>query len=131
MPELGDRQYDAIIAQDVLEHVEDPIRMASDIAGAVREGGKAVFANCFFPVIHSHLPSTFHLRHTFPLVMKALGLRYLGTVDGAAHAQVFERAGQLNLARARRVEAFSRLFGPLLNQVSAGLARIKHLVLRS
>jgi len=116
-PSLSDNRYDAIVAQDVLEHVEDPILLASEIAGAVRKGGRVIFANCFYPMIQCHLPSTFHLRHTFHWVMRALGLHYLGRVDGAAHAQVFERVGQLDFARARRAEAFSRLLGPVLNRV--------------
>ncbi len=116
--ELSALGYDAIIAQDVLEHVEDPVRIAFDIAEAVREGGKAIFANCFSPVIQSHLPTTFHLKHTFHLVLRAMGLRYLGRVEGAAHAQVFERRGQLKLAGARRVETISRLLRPILNAVA-------------
>ena len=129
--DLATGGYDAIVAQDVLEHVEDPIRLASVIAGAVREGGQVIFANCFYPVIQCHLPSTFHLRHTFPWVMKALGLHYLGRVDGAAHAQAFERRiGQLHFAKARRAEAISRLIGPLFNQGRSLLSRSKGLMLR-
>lgn len=109
-------KYEAIVAQDVLEHVEDPIKLASEIASSIRIGGKVIFANCFSPVIQSHLPSTFHLRHTFPFVMKALGLRYVATVNGAAHAQIFERVGELNLPKARKAEIVSKLLGPLLNQ---------------
>lgn len=112
---LSVTSYEAIVAQDVLEHVEDPIKLASEIATSARIGGKVIFANCFFPVIQSHLPSTFHLRHTFPSVMKALGLRFVGTVNGVAHAQIFERVGELNLSKARKVETISKLIGPMLN----------------
>jgi 2-polyprenyl-3-methyl-5-hydroxy-6-metoxy-1,4-benzoquinol methylase len=117
--------HDAIVAQDVLEHVADPIGLASEIAGTVHEGGIVVFANCFYPVIQCHLPSTFHLRQTFPMVMKALGLRYLGRVDDAPHAQVFERTGGLDLARARRAERISRMIGPAFNTAHAVLSYIK------
>ena len=85
-------------------------------------GVKFIFANCFYPVIQCHLPKTFHLRHTFPYVMKALGLRFVGSVDGAAHALVFERAAPLSLSNARRAETASRLIGPLLNH-TRGLLR--------
>ena len=112
---LSTEGYEAIIAQDVLEHVEDPIKLASELAGSVHIGGKIIFANCFYPVIQCHLPATFHLRHTFPIVMKALGLRFVGLVDGAVHAQVFERVGQLSLSNARRADKVSRLIGPVLN----------------
>src|ERR1035437_7551334 len=77
--------YDAVVAQDVLEHVEDPISLAYRIAGSAREGGYVVFANCFFPVIKCHLSSTFHLRYTFRCVMSAMGLRYIGRVSGAEY----------------------------------------------
>jgi len=91
----------------------------------VHEGGIVVFANCFYPVIHCHLPSTFHLRHTFPIVMNALGLRYVGRVDGASHAQVFERTGRLDLGRARRAERISRILGPVLNLAYDTMSRVK------
>jgi 2-polyprenyl-6-hydroxyphenyl methylase/3-demethylubiquinone-9 3-methyltransferase len=128
--DLSSGPYDAIVAQDVLEHVTDPVGLAGEIAGTVREGGIVVFANCFYPFIECHLPSTFHLRQTFPVVMKALGMRYLGRVDGASHAQVFERTGRLDLRRARRAERISRILGPLLNAAREAMSRTKRLVAR-
>jgi hypothetical protein len=126
MPNLAVERYEAIVAQDVLEHVEDPVRLASELGSAVSIGGKVIFANCFYPLIQSHLPSTFHLRCTFPYVMKSLGLRYVGKVEGAAHALVFERIGQLSLSNARRAETISRLVGPVLNLVRGILSGLKH-----
>jgi len=122
--------YGAIVAQDVLEHVEDPIHLACNIAAAVREGGVVIFANCFYPVIQCHLPSTFHLRHTFPLVMGAHGLRYLGRVKGAMHAQIFKRVGRIDLVSARRAEHISRMLGSALNLGLAPMVRLKRLVRR-
>ncbi|MDA3877559.1 MAG: methyltransferase domain-containing protein [Halothiobacillus sp.] len=130
VPDFNDGGYEALIAQDVLEHVEDPIGLAFQIANATRKGGRVIFANCFCPVIQCHLPATFHLRHTFVWVMKALGLRYLGSVPGASHALVFERVGELTLAKARRVEFGSRLLGPVFNRVRAVLGRIKRMVFK-
>jgi len=109
--------YDAIVAQDVLEHVEDPIQLAFNISESVCIQGRIIFANCFSPVIQSHLPSTFHLRYTFPYVMKALGLRFIGRVNGAEHAQIFERVGHLSLPRARAFEFISKIIGPIINWV--------------
>jgi 2-polyprenyl-3-methyl-5-hydroxy-6-metoxy-1,4-benzoquinol methylase len=122
--------YDAVIAQDVLEHVEDPLGFAYQIATSTHAGGKIIFANCFYSVIQCHLPATFHMRHTFPLIMNALGLHYLGRVEGAAHAQIFERVGELNINKARRIEAVSRVIGSPLNNAYAFLAQIKHKVLK-
>lgn len=125
--DLGNGHYDAIVAQDVLEHVEEPVSLAAQLAGALREGGIALFANCFHPLIQCHLPSTFHLRHSFPRVMGALGLHYLGVVEGAEHAQVFRRCGPLFIERARSAEALSRLLGPTLNFAGAAVSRVRRL----
>ena len=129
VPNLSVESYGAIVAQDVLEHVEDPIKLASEIANSVRVGSSVIFANCFYPVIQCHLPSTFHLRYTFPYVMKSLGLRYVGTVEGAAHAQIFERVGALHLSKARKVEALSRIIGPLLNYGRGFLSKVKRFLM--
>jgi len=127
---LDKSDYDAIIAQDILEHVEDPIELAYQISSSVHEGGYIIFANCFYPVIQCHLPITFHLRHTFPSVMKALGLDYIGTVPGVLHAQIYVRNGTLNFSKARRAERLSKFFGPMLNILKPALSKIKLLFLR-
>ena len=128
IPNLAFERYEAIVAQDVLEHVEDPIKLACKLASSVPIGGKVIFANCFYPHIQSHLPSTFHLRCTFPYVMKSLGLRYVGKVKGAEHALVFERVGHLRLSNARRAEAISRLVGPALNLVRGILSVLRRTI---
>lgn len=120
--------YDAIIAQDVLEHVEDPILLAYRIADSVQEGGCIIFANCFYPVIQCHLPSNFHLRHTFWRVMKSMGLNYKGKVPGAEYAEIFERTGQINLSKARSTERFSKLIGPLLILTLGINSRVKRML---
>lgn len=117
--------YDLITAQDVLEHVENPVDLAYRLAESVRPGGCLVFANCFWPVIKCHLPATFHLRYTFKYVMRQMGLEFLGVIPGATHAQVFKRGEVLNLPAAKRAEYFSRLVGPCWNKVRSLLAVIK------
>jgi 2-polyprenyl-3-methyl-5-hydroxy-6-metoxy-1,4-benzoquinol methylase len=128
---LQDRTFDAVVAQDVLEHVEDPVLLAFEISKALKAGGIAIFANCFQPVIKCHLPSTFHLRHTFPWVMRGLGLDFVGVVQGATHAQVFRRGGPMHLRRARRIEGISRAVHPWLNGAARTLGRAKRLLTRS
>jgi len=128
VPDLLSQNYDAVIAQDVLEHVEDPVGLAYEIASRVQVGGELIFANCFYPVIQCHIPSTFHLRHTFPWVMRGLGLRYVGKIDGAEHAQVFRRVGALNLGVARQGERISKLFHPAFGRCYEFLSRIKRLL---
>lgn len=127
---LQDRMFDAVVAQDVLEHVEDPLLLAFEISKSLKEGGIAIFANCFHPVIKCHLPSTFHLRHTFPWVMRGLGLDFVGVVQGATHAQVFRRSGPVSLRRARRIEGISRAVHPWPNVASRIWGRARRLLTR-
>ncbi len=112
--------YDAVIAQDVLEHLEDPVAVVGTLAASTREGGHAIFANCFHPVIRCHLPETFHLRHTFAWVIAPLGLLPVGIVPGAAHAGIFRRtAAEPRLDAARSRAALARLIAPILNPALA------------
>lgn len=116
-PELP-KDADVVIAQDVLEHVTDPLRVFGDLVQATRVGGHIVTANCFFPVIKCHLPVTFHFRYTFRFVAAALGCDYAGRIPGAEHAQIFRRNGKaLNWPRARQYERVSRLVFPVLEKV--------------
>jgi 2-polyprenyl-6-hydroxyphenyl methylase/3-demethylubiquinone-9 3-methyltransferase len=111
------KNYDALIVQDVLEHVEDPLGLAMELAAAVKPGGHLIFANCFFGFIQCHLPRTFHLRRTFPFVMREAGLKYLRTLPGASHIQVFQRVGTIDPAQVRQRERISSVIGPLFNLI--------------
>lgn len=112
-----DGPYGCVIAQDVLEHVEQPLKLAAQMALATKPGGYLIFANCFYPVIKCHLPSTFYLRHTFTWVVSALGLKFVGCVDGANHAQVFKRVGNINKYTLMLLVVTAKLIGPLLNGI--------------
>jgi len=108
---------DVMIAQDVLEHVERPIELAICMAQAVRPGGYLIFANCFWPVIKCHLPPTFYLRRNFRYVMRGLGLEFVGTVEGAVHAEVYRRPLELDLDMCRRHDRVAKLFGTPLSML--------------
>lgn len=112
--------YDVIIVQDVLEHVENPIEMAFQLSKHVKLDGYVIFANCFYPVIECHLPSTFYLRHTFRPVMTAMGLKYVGRVKGASHALIFQRKNNLNLRKAIVASNVARASQPLI-QIASNL----------
>lgn len=88
--------YDLIIAQDVLEHLEDPIGLVAQLSNVTTVGGYLIFANCFYPVIKCHLPSTFHLSGTFNWVAKGAGLEFIGNVPGAEHANIFRKIGKVH-----------------------------------
>lgn len=121
--------YDVVIAQDVLEHVDDPVGLAFDLASVARPGGLVIFANCFYPVIQCHLPRTFHLRHTFPYVMQSMGLEYLGRILGVEHALAFRKRSQVVMNVARKAELLSKVFGPLLNMAHPFAAKLYRLLI--
>jgi len=107
--------YDAIIAQDVLEHLENPLDLVIEISKRTRLGGYIIFANCFDSVIKCHLPRTFHLRHTFSWVVKRAGLEYIGTVPDASHVQVYKKVGGVEMHKLLTREKVSIVFGSLAN----------------
>ena len=114
-PKFQNQNYEAVISQDVLEHVENPIEIAFQMASHWALGGKVIFANCFEPCIKCHLPKNFYLRYTFKVVMKAMGLTYVGHINGAQHALIFEKRGDLKLKRALVSASALRVPGTCLN----------------
>ena len=116
--------YDCSIAQDVLEHLEDPVQLLKKLTSATRMGGYLIFANCFYPVIKCHLPASFYLRHTLKWVVKSLGLAYRGRVPGADHALVFQRIGPPNDTMLTYRCLTAKAVGPLLNAIAALYFRI-------
>jgi 2-polyprenyl-3-methyl-5-hydroxy-6-metoxy-1,4-benzoquinol methylase len=119
-------ETDLIVAEDVLEHVTDPVGLTARLAAHILPGGHLIAANCFKPVIACHYPGAFHLDLTFRHVVAPLGLRYLGRVPGAGHAQVFRRDGRPpDLLAARTREALSRRINPALDAAR----RVKRAVL--
>ena len=117
--------YDVAIAQDVLEHVTNAVEVAFEMAKNVKEGGKLIYANCFYPVIKCHLPQTFYLRYTFKYVMNAMGLTFEGSVPGANHALVFGKRGKLNLDKAVRAKKRYKTLGSGLNGVARRLSGLR------
>ena len=112
-----DGKYDCVIAQDVLEHVERPLVLAAQMVQATKLGGHLIFANYFYPVIKCHLPSTFYLRHTFTWVASAMGLKFEGCVDGANHALVFRKVGNIHKYMLILFVSIAKVVGPLLNKI--------------
>lgn len=107
--------YDVATIQDVLEHVDDPVKMSFETLSHLKNGGYAVFASCFYPVILCHLPSTFYLRHTFRYLLNIPGLLYVGNVPGVPHALVFQKTGDIQLSSLQRRARIAKPIGSLLN----------------
>ena len=87
---LQGQNVDVVVSTDVLEHVVDPLNLLVAMVNSVRLGGHLFIANCFYPVIACHLPSTFHLRHNFDAFCLELGLTVLGPCEGS-HATIYRR----------------------------------------
>lgn len=124
VPSLNGR-YDLVIAQDVLEHVDDPVGLAAQLSDATLVGGYLIFANCFYPVIKCHLPSTFHLRDTFNWVVKCAGLEFIGNVPGAEYASIFRKKENVHGAKLRRREAYSKALSPAKNRARLFVVRTR------
>lgn len=109
---------DCIIAQDVLEHISDPLDVFWQLLDHVKVGGYVITANCFYPVIKCHLPQTFHFRYTFRHIVPSLGCRYAGTIPGVRHAQIFQKSdSKPDWYKARRQERLSKRVALFLHPV--------------
>ncbi|MHB0963917.1 MAG: class I SAM-dependent methyltransferase [Gemmatimonadaceae bacterium] len=114
VPHLTAGRYDALVCTDVLEHLHDPLATLAEMVDAVRVGGQLLIANHFYPVIACHIPSAFHLRHSFSEFCERMGLRLLGPCEGS-HATLYERAAAvvIDWEVIRRAERRSRALFPL------------------
>jgi hypothetical protein len=106
--------YDVLVSTDVLEHVLDPLSLLIPMVASVRCGGHLIIANCFYPVVACHMPTTFHLRFTFDRFCRRLGLEVLGPCIGS-HAKIYRRARKLepDWLRLRHQESWSQRLFPL------------------
>jgi 2-polyprenyl-3-methyl-5-hydroxy-6-metoxy-1,4-benzoquinol methylase len=111
---LLNKKYDCLVSTDVLEHVENPLQVFSEMINAVNTDGYLIIANCFHPVIKCHLPSTFHLRYTFNIFAKIMGLRVIGNCKDS-HATIYkkERDQVRNLFLLKIAEMISKAIFPL------------------
>lgn len=124
-------QYDVIISTDVLEHVPAPLKLFHEMIGQVKDGGYLIIANCFYPVIKCHLPCTFHLRYTFNLFAKYMGLEMIGALEGS-HATLFRKKRHVvvNWKMIQLVEISSKFAFPLLERVTPIVKPLYRLLLK-
>lgn len=113
-------EYDILVATDVFEHVQDPLRLAAETATALRHGGHYLIANCFYPLVLCHLPNTFHFRHSWDRVLEVMGL---DPAENVAYGRVFVRHGRLRLQPARRLERRSQFVWAVAKHLPGRLAR--------
>lgn len=108
-------KYDVLVSTDVLEHVPDPLKIFEEMILSVKDNGYLVIANNFFPVIKCHLPQTFHLRYTFNIFAKLMGLIFVGPLAGS-HATIFrkKRKKSVNWPVVRVSEKISKGIFPMI-----------------
>lgn len=120
--------YDCLVCTDVLEHVADPLTLFAQMISSVKIGGYLIIANCFAPVIKCHLPITFHLRYTFKIFAKLMGLKLMGACQGS-HANVYvkEMEISLNWRTIRQLEALSKSIYPVINSLHESCKAVKNI----
>lgn len=108
-------RYDALVSTDVLEHVPDPLKTFEEMILSVKNDGYLIIANNFFPIIKCHLPQTFHLRYTFNVFVKLMGLGVVGPLEGS-HATIFKKNNNkpVNWRIVRLLEKVSKGLFPLI-----------------
>jgi hypothetical protein len=107
--------YDVLIAQDVLEHLENPLAVCFELVDSVKWNGFLIFANCFHPYIEAHLPRNFYLSTSFHWIMKFYGLKFIGRLKGSDHVQIFQKIGVVNKFMVEVVNYFARALWFLKN----------------
>jgi len=110
-----DGKYDLIIFQDVLEHMQNPLIVLKGLKSKLTNGGKLVFANCFYPSIKCHLPCTFYLRWTFRAVMFMYGFKYEGHLEKYKHIQIYGLKNNKDYSFSNTQIALTKIIGMSLN----------------
>ncbi|AFZ36680.1 hypothetical protein Sta7437_3172 [Stanieria cyanosphaera PCC 7437] len=127
---LNSNAYDCLVSTDVLEHVVDPLNLFAQMIDSVKLGRYLIIVNCFDPVIKCHLPRTFHLRYTFKIFAKLMGLKSIGICPGNRHANVYLKTTDQSFdwQQIRKVEALSKSVYPLLNWLNQSYKGLKQYV---
>ena len=111
--------YDFVLCTDVLEHLHDPLLAIDGIRDALRIGGRALFANCFEPVIQCHLPKTFYLRYGFRWICEAKGLRLMSKNPGS-YSETYVKVGRpYPVGLERLIVRFFQIAYPIFNGFSS------------
>ena len=108
------KKYDCLISTDVLEHLSDPLKSFAEMISMVNLNGYLIIANCFYPIIKCHLPTTFHLRFSFKIFAKLMGLDVIAFCEGS-HATIYQKKAEKNINwfSIRIIEKSSKLFFPV------------------
>lgn len=126
VPELTG-SYDLLIATDVFEHVPDPISLAASTAAHLRIDGTYLMANCFAPVIASHLPQLFHLSIGWDQAMDAMGLQ---PRERVLYGRAYKYEGFLDEEAAYRADALACSVYTWVQPLPKGRTRVGRALMR-
>lgn len=98
-------EYDVLIATDVFEHVQNPLALVESTSAHLKVGGEYIIANCFWPVVSCHLPSTYHFRWSWHLAMEAMNL-YPG--KSVSYGRSYKKLGHISADSAHSIELRSK-----------------------
>ena len=120
---------DCLVCTDVLEHVDNPLSLFSEMVNSVSKNGYLIIANNFTPIIKCHLPHTFHLRYTFNLFAKVMGLTKIGPLKGS-HATIFKKENPFdyNLNTMKKYENLSIMFFTMFQKILPIFRAIKSIL---
>lgn len=122
-------KYDCLLSIDVLEHVPDPLNLLALMSEQVKLDGYLIIANCFYPVIKCHLHTTFHLRYTFDLFARLMGIKLIEKCN-YQHIKIYKKVKnkRLKLLDIKTLEKLSKTIFPLLNLVNLIYINFKNLL---
>ena len=81
--EVQDNAFDVISAQDVLEHIENPMDIVGKLFCALRHGGYFITSGFWFnPNVPGHLASNIRYRNTWINDFEIIGFKYLCRYSG-------------------------------------------------
>lgn len=83
LEEIKENTFDLISAQDVLEHIENPMDTVERLYNALKKGGYFITSGFWFnPNAHGHLASNIRYRETWLDDFVKMGLKYIGWLCG-------------------------------------------------
>ncbi|MCF6149091.1 MAG: glycosyltransferase [Candidatus Kuenenia sp.] len=93
LEDIRENTFNIISAQDVLEHIENPMRIVERLCSALKPGGYFVTSGFWFnPNVTGHLASNIQYRDTWLDDFKNMGLKYTCTFRGSNWAiAVFQK----------------------------------------
>jgi len=126
-----EERYDCLVSTSVLEHLPDPLNEFEKMIKCVEINGYLLIANDFYPVIKCHLPQTFHLRYSFNLFARMMGLKIVGLLEESP-AIIYKKTQEIkpNWGKIRFFEKLSKTLFPVIEVLKPVLRPIKRTIFK-